>query len=72
MSEHRCVICAKGKMYRSGRRGLWETYILPLAGRFPWRCGFCHTRVYLADRGSESQYVQSDRPKARHTEVQDF
>jgi hypothetical protein len=72
MSEHRCTVCASGKMYRSGRRGLWETYILPMVGKYPWRCGFCRTRVSLADRGEDNQYVRSNRPVPKDNEAEGY
>ncbi|AFL90391.1 hypothetical protein Terro_4186 [Terriglobus roseus DSM 18391] len=70
MSDHRCAACSKGRMFRSGRRGLWENYVLPLMGKYPWRCGFCRTRVMLTDRGPERQYVRNSPSKPVDAETE--
>ena len=69
MSEHVCAVCARGKMHRSERRGLWERYVLAFFGQYPWRCGFCRNRVMLPDRGPQRHYVRSHRAKPEKHEV---
>lgn len=51
MAERICPACGRGVITRCSRKGLWEKYVLPLFGVFPWRCGRCRTRLRLSDRG---------------------
>ena len=55
MAERICPSCGRGILTRCGRKGLWEKYVLPLFGVFPWRCGRGRTRFRLSDRGSGFQ-----------------
>jgi hypothetical protein len=51
---------------------MWETFFLPLVGKYPWRCGFCRTRVSLKDRGTQHQYVQSESPAPSDSKAESF
>lgn len=57
MAERICPACGRGILTRCGRKGLWEQYVLPLFGVFPWRCGRCRTRFRLSDRGAGFQRI---------------
>ena len=57
MAERICPSCGRGILTRCGRKGLWEQYVLPLFGVFPWRCGRCRTRFRLSDRGAGFQRI---------------
>lgn len=57
MAERICPSCGRGVLTRCGRKGLWEQYVLPVFGVFPWRCGRCRTRFRLSDRGTDFQLL---------------
>jgi hypothetical protein len=46
-----CTKCGSDGLRRSRHRGNYETFILPLLFRRPYRCRACNTRYYSFDAG---------------------
>ncbi len=42
----RCGRCGGKQLYRKERWGVWQTYIFPRLGLFPWKCPSCK-KTYL-------------------------
>ncbi len=57
MTENGCVVCARGKLRRSERRGILERIVYSLFGYYPWRCTYCRRRTFFRDRGQGRFYV---------------
>jgi hypothetical protein len=49
--KRRCRRCGGTRLSRTRRQGLFQEYVLPLLGLFPWECGDCRRILLLKTRG---------------------
>ncbi len=55
MPRPNCSKCGEQQCSRTKRVGLWQRFILPRFGRFPWQCSSCGKIFLVKERGKSKR-----------------
>jgi hypothetical protein len=68
MPRPACPRCGERDCSRKKREGLWQRFILPRFGWFPWRCSACQRVFLVRERGKSKR--KKDEAGQFHTSHQ--
>ncbi len=55
MPRPACPKCGERQCSRKKRQGLWQRFILPSFGWFPWQCSSCRRVFLVKERGKSKR-----------------